>query len=116
VNKDTTVGISREARQALEQYLSRRQNPTIRDFVSELVTRFLSKPDPLKSIELGHVDRGMEEVYAAWLESMAHDLRERARGEHIPEGEREGRHGNGGGDPTKPPAPAPGRKRDARQS
>src|SRR6476646_428622 len=81
----TSVGVTIEARDALVGYLATKRNPTMRDVVSALIMQFIAAPDPVKSVMLDGIDRGMEEAYAEWLEGYARQLRERAS------------HPNGGG-------------------
>jgi hypothetical protein len=76
---DTTVGITKDARDALVAYLATLHNPTMRDVLSALVKRFLALPPPVRTVVLNTVDEGMEPQYAAVLEEMARELR--AKGE-----------------------------------
>lgn len=61
----------------LEAYCTRRSKVK-RATVTRLLERFLSSPDPLKTVLLGEEDEGLQAAYASWLEGLAKRLREEA--------------------------------------
>lgn len=66
----------------LEAYCTRRSKVK-RATVTRLIERFLASPDPVKSVLLGEEDEGLETAYAAWLEYMAKELREKGKSQKI---------------------------------
>jgi hypothetical protein len=57
----------------------KRRGKIQKDLLARILTRFFEVPDPVKRAWENDVDEGMELPYAAALETLAKDLRERAR-------------------------------------